>query len=70
MTDINICKDFAVMQFKELRNEILDIKIRIIKLQVIGISTIPIIVGVGEKYDITAVLNFYNQWKKSNLLKS
>jgi len=53
---MNSENNFAELQFKELRNEILGIKERIIKLQLIGVSGIPLIIGAGEKYSLTAVL--------------
>ncbi len=56
MADENTRLSFAEIEYKELRNEILGIKERIIKLQLIGVSGIPLIIGAGEKYDITAVL--------------
>jgi len=56
MSSEDHCGSFAELEFKELRNEILGIKERIIKLQLIGVSGIPLVIGTGEKYDITAVL--------------
>lgn len=48
--------DFMVIQYQALRVEILAIKERVIRLQIIGITGIPLIIGTGEKDDISAVL--------------
>jgi len=47
---------FAKLQFEELRKEILGIKERLIRLQLIGVTGIPLVIGAGEKADLTAVL--------------
>lgn len=49
-------RNFAELQFTALRSEILSIRERIIKLESIGITGIPLVLGVGDMYDITAVL--------------
>jgi hypothetical protein len=57
MEDISFnFENFYVLQFKALRAEILAIKERVIRLQMIGITGIPLIIGAGEKYDLSAVL--------------
>ena len=49
-------REFAKLQYEALRQEILGIKERVIKLQLIGISGIPLVIGAGEKYDLSSVL--------------
>ena len=53
---ISTVSNFHVIQFQALRAEILGIKERLIKLQLLGITGIPLIFGAGEKYDLSAVL--------------
>ncbi len=48
--------DFHVLQFKALRDEILGIKERVIRLQTIGITGIPLVIGAGEKFNLSAIL--------------
>jgi hypothetical protein len=49
-------RDFQIMQFEALRAEILGIKERVIRLQVIGVTGIPLVIGAGEKYELSAIL--------------
>ena len=51
-------REFATMQYDALRSEILGIKERVIKLQLLGVAGIPLVIGAGEKYDIKAVIIF------------
>ncbi|MCP4698111.1 MAG: hypothetical protein GY862_14850 [Gammaproteobacteria bacterium] len=48
--------DFAIKQFEVLRVEILAIKERVIRIQTIGIAGIPLIIGAGQKFDLSAIL--------------
>ena len=48
--------DFCSLQFQALRAEILGIKERVVKHQLLGITGIPLIIGAGEKYDLSAIL--------------
>lgn len=50
--------NFYEIQFQALRYEILGIKERVIKVQLLGITGIPLIIGAGAKYDLSAVLLF------------
>ena len=44
--------DFMLAQYNALREEILAIKTRIIKLQLSGITVIPLIIGAGQKIPV------------------
>ena len=48
--------DFNELEYNALRSEILGIKERIVRLQIVGLTGIPLVVGAGHKYDLTAVL--------------
>jgi hypothetical protein len=48
--------DFARIQFESLRAEILGIKERVIRLQIIGVTGIPVVIGAGQKLDLVAIL--------------
>lgn len=50
--------NFLLAQFTALREEILAIKASLIKLQLIGITGIPLIMGIGGKYDSPVILLF------------
>jgi hypothetical protein len=47
---------FLLEQFKALREEILGKIERVVRIQLIGITAIPLVIGAGEKYDLTAVI--------------
>jgi len=44
------------MQYEALRAEILDIKERVIRLQTLGVTGIPLVIGAGEKFQLAAIL--------------
>ena len=48
--------EFARLQFDSLRAEILGIKERVIRLQIIGVTGIPVVIGAGQKLDLVAIL--------------
>lgn len=45
-------REFLILEYKALRNEILDLKKRVIQIQSIGITGIPILVAAGNSYNI------------------
>jgi hypothetical protein len=49
-------REFLLLQFKALRDEILGKIERVVRIQLIGITAIPLVIGAGEKYDISSVL--------------
>jgi hypothetical protein len=51
-----VTNDFRIIQFQALRAEILGIKERVVRLQVIGVTGIPLLIGAGERFDLSAVM--------------
>lgn len=47
---------FLLVQFKALRDEIVGKIERVVRIQLIGVTAIPIVIGTGEKYGISSVL--------------
>jgi hypothetical protein len=49
-------KEFLVLQFQALREEILALKVRVMRIQTMGLTGIPVLIGLAVKYDIPEVL--------------
>jgi hypothetical protein len=49
-------REFLLLQFKTLRDEILGKTERVVRIQIIGVTAIPLVIGAGEKYGISSVL--------------
>jgi hypothetical protein len=49
-------KEFLLLQFRELRTEILGKCERVVRIQLAGVTAIPLVIGAGEKYGILSIL--------------
>lgn len=49
-------KEFLIMQFDSLRNEILGIKERLVREFAIGLTGIPVLIGLADKFNIYLLL--------------
>lgn len=49
-------QSFLLEQYKALRDEILGIMERVVRIQLVGITGIPLVIAAGEKYDLAAVV--------------
>ncbi|MGA2904785.1 MAG: hypothetical protein ABSD98_13200 [Candidatus Korobacteraceae bacterium] len=49
-------RDFRAIQYEALRAEILSIKERVIRLLMVGVTGIPLVIGAGEKFQLSAIL--------------
>lgn len=45
-------REFLIMEYNALRNEILDLKKRVIQIQTVGITGIPVLVATGDSLNI------------------
>jgi hypothetical protein len=48
--------EFLLAEYKALRDEILGSMERLIRIQLIGVTAIPLVVGAGERYNLTVVI--------------
>ncbi|HYO12638.1 MAG TPA: hypothetical protein VE685_05545 [Thermoanaerobaculia bacterium] len=48
--------DFLLEQYKALREEILGVMERVVRIQLVGITGIPLVIAAGEKYDLGPVV--------------
>ena len=48
--------EFLILEFKALRDEILGKIERVVRIQLIGVTAIPLVIGAGEKYGIVTIL--------------
>jgi len=55
-TEIDKDKQFLIKQFEAIREEILALKERVIRIQTISISGIPLMIAAGEKYNLDFVI--------------
>lgn len=47
--------EFLLAQYKALRDEILGLMERVVRIQLIGVTAIPLVIGAGEKYELGLV---------------
>jgi len=52
----SVSKEFLFLQFKALRDEIVGKTERVVRIQLTGVTAIPLVIGAGEKYNILIVL--------------
>jgi hypothetical protein len=48
--------EFLILEFKALREEVLGKIERVVRIQLIGVTAIPLVIGAGEKYGIVTIL--------------
>jgi hypothetical protein len=49
-------REFLLLQFRALRDEIVGKSERVVRIQLAGVTAIPLVIGAGEKYGILIVL--------------
>jgi len=52
----SVSKEFLFLQFKALRDEIVGKTERVVRIQLTGVTAIPLVIGAGEKYNILILL--------------